>query len=478
MKTLRRFRQSPECMCMLWIALCFFLTSSAYMSWLYRLMTLMGGEATDWLSMGAGYLTQAAGLGLTALSLKYRPEAGHKRWFTLSLPGFALCAIPALLGGTIAGVVVFGLLMNLLCGVIAGYYLVALAATVPASRRSVAFGMGYGIATIALGMVALIGNGDFLRDGRALWAYVPFALGLALWAGRLPAPSCAESPEPQKPLASRELILACVAALLLSLVKNLGFGFPASDIEMGLRPELSRLLYAVGLIAAGFINDRSRKNGAICTAAALALPFIMLDLAGESLSSAICWGLDYLFFGFFSVYRAVLFLDLAARSRRWELAPLGLLFGRLGDASGTALCKLFADSRIALVALTAALFMVAVFLFFRLIQLIYEPAATRQKSEREVFEGFAMQHDLSVREQEVLRLVLARHSNGEIAEALFVSASTVKFHVHNLLQKTGCKNRSELLRRYAVALYPHMEGGGLPPAAQEESEPAADAAGV
>lgn len=477
MKTLRRFRQSSAHMCTLWIALCFFLTSAAYMSWVYRLMALLGGEATDWLSMGAGYLAQAAGLGLTTLALNKRPEADHRRWFTLALPAFALCAIPALLGGTAPGVVVFGLLMNLLCGVIAGYYLFALAAMVPASRRSVAFGVGYGIATIALGLLALVVSGDFLRGGGALWAYVPLALALALWAGRLPAPRCTDSVEPQKPLAKRELVMACATALLLSLIKNLGFGFPTVDIEMGLKPELSRLLYAVGLIAAGFINDKSRKNGAVCTAAALALPFIMLGLAGEALSSAICWGLDYLFFGFFSVYRAVLFLDIAARTRRWELAPVGLLFGRLGDASGTALCKLLTDSKIALVALTAALFMVAVFLFFRLIQLIYEPAAARQKSEREVFEGFAMQHDLSVREQEVLRLVLARRSNGEIAEALFVSASTVKFHMHNLLQKTGCKNRNDLLRKYAAALYPHMEGVEVPPIPSNEPQPA-DATGM
>ena len=35
----------------------------------------------------------------------------------------------------------------------------------------------------------------------------------------------------------------------LSLVKNIGFGFPTADLLRGVDLELSRVLYAVGLIA-------------------------------------------------------------------------------------------------------------------------------------------------------------------------------------------------------------------------------------
>ena len=466
MRVVRLLKSRPALSCMLWVALCFFLTSTVYMSWVRHLIAQQGGGAADMLSMVAGYTLQAAGLALAALRLKRRPDADHRQPFILVLLLFTACAAPALISRTAAGAIAFGLLMNLFCGAIAGYYLYTLAILPEPDCRGVAFGGGYGIATVALGVLALPGGGIILQGSGALLGCVPLALVAAFIASRLPAPHPQETTERPLELPGRELALACATAVLLSLVKNLGFGFPSADIESGLKPELSRMFYAVGLVAAGFINDRSRKNGAICTATALIIPFIMLGLAGETVSSFICWGLDYLFYGFFSVYRVVLFLDLAARSRRWELAPLGLLFGRLGDAAGTALCNLFADSKIALIAITAALFMLTVFLFYRLCLWLYAPKVIRQRSEQEVFDGFSLQHDLSTREQEVLRLLLARRSNGEIAEALFVSESTVKYHVHNLLQKTGCKNRSDLQKKYALALYPHLEGSAeLPEAA-------------
>lgn len=51
--------------------------------------------------------------------------------------------------------------------------------------------------------------------------------------------------------------------------------------------------------------------------------------------------------------------------------------------------------------------------------------------------------DLSPRELDVLRLLATGKSNREIAEALFISLSTVATHVHNILTKTGCANRTE-----------------------------------
>ena len=48
----------------------------------------------------------------------------------------------------------------------------------------------------------------------------------------------------------------------------------------------------------------------------------------------------------------------------------------------------------------------------------------------------------------MLRLLLEGKANGEIAQTLSISENTVKFHIRNLLQKTGCKNRNELLAVY------------------------------
>jgi NarL family two-component system response regulator LiaR len=57
--------------------------------------------------------------------------------------------------------------------------------------------------------------------------------------------------------------------------------------------------------------------------------------------------------------------------------------------------------------------------------------------------------DLTKREWEIYRLVMVGKNNGEIAQELVISVSTVKYHVSNILSKLGVKNRAEAIA-YAV----------------------------
>ncbi len=50
---------------------------------------------------------------------------------------------------------------------------------------------------------------------------------------------------------------------------------------------------------------------------------------------------------------------------------------------------------------------------------------------------------LTVRELEVLQLLASGRSNSEIADALFISRSTVTTHITNLFNKLGVANRTE-----------------------------------
>ncbi|MFD4181383.1 response regulator [Rhodococcus sp. NPDC058514] len=59
---------------------------------------------------------------------------------------------------------------------------------------------------------------------------------------------------------------------------------------------------------------------------------------------------------------------------------------------------------------------------------------------------------LTVREQEVLALVGEGLSNREIADGLHLGVTTVKTHIANLMDKTGCDNRVRL------AVYSHKRG--------------------
>ena len=473
--------KSEDGRCMLWVALCFGLTSAVYLAWLNRLAAL-APSVSDWSSLVAGYLLQAAGMGLTAWLIRRSPKADPRLPFQLTVLLLSAVSVPALLADTLPLLIAFGLVMNLLCGIISGSYLYLLSVRGKEENLSRIFGGGYALATVAVGLLSLPGSVMLLQGRTALIPVLSLSALTLFLAGRPglfqsgeTAPALEEASSIGSAAGSRsvsasrtsgkakQMALAFFAVVLLSTVKNLGFNFPSADIQAGLIPELSRLPYALGLIAAGIIHDRSRKSGMLCTVAALIIPFLMLGLTAEPLPSTVFWGLDYLFFAFFSVFRAVLFLDIARHVRRPALAPLGLLAGRLGDAAGSGLGLALAGHRAVLILLAAALFFPTVWLVYRLYQKMYEPETVREKSEQEVFETFCLQHDFSGRERDVFRQLLSGRTNGEIAEALFITENTVKYHVRNLLQKTGCKNRTELQRQYTAALYPDMDTDKIRP---------------
>ena len=54
---------------------------------------------------------------------------------------------------------------------------------------------------------------------------------------------------------------------------------------------------------------------------------------------------------------------------------------------------------------------------------------------------------LSEQELRILKLLVAAKSNKEIADELFISVGTAKWHVHNILQKLGVGNRSQAVAR-------------------------------
>ncbi len=60
-----------------------------------------------------------------------------------------------------------------------------------------------------------------------------------------------------------------------------------------------------------------------------------------------------------------------------------------------------------------------------------------------------LEEPLSEREFEILNLAISNKSNNEIAEEVFVSVNTVKFHLKNIYQKLGVSNRAEALK-YAI----------------------------
>jgi DNA-binding CsgD family transcriptional regulator len=78
---------------------------------------------------------------------------------------------------------------------------------------------------------------------------------------------------------------------------------------------------------------------------------------------------------------------------------------------------------------------------------------TRQANQSAIGH-IARAYSLTERETMVLEALSSGKQNGEIASALFISESTVKFHVGNMLRKFSLKNRrqvSDLVEAYSFS---------------------------
>ncbi len=74
-------------------------------------------------------------------------------------------------------------------------------------------------------------------------------------------------------------------------------------------------------------------------------------------------------------------------------------------------------------------------------------AASPKGREQVLPRGLKLEEPLTEREQQVLRLIAAGRSNPEIAEHLYLSLNTVKWHVKNLYGKLGVGSRIEAVGR-------------------------------
>lgn len=446
------------------IALCFLWTSCGYLSWLYQLIKYVPNQA-DWLSEGIGYLFQAAGLFVFGMLFRRRIKKEENPTFLLRKPFILimLCdyilILAAVLSANLPFILVFGYLMNFVHGLVAAFYLTFLAFLVDWKHRSLTFGVGYGIASIASWLLSLPGETNFLCSPYVLIVYgIMVAISILLLFLPMSAPedkvslsvlSVEEISYNGRQFPIKFILIALLTIFFLSIVRCIGFFFPTADLSKGIPLEFSRVFYALGLILAGILSDKNRKYGAFATILSLAFPFAMVALSGELKVSIALWIFAYLFYGFYAVYRVVVFSDIASSQIQYTyLAGFGLMIGRLGEAIGNILGILLSHNHMIMVIISSIGYVICILLFFSIFETLYTGPTKRILSEDERLRKFIEQYGLSAREQHVVKLILNGNSNDEIAAKLYISENTVKFHIRNILKKTGCSNRMEVITLY------------------------------
>jgi DNA-binding CsgD family transcriptional regulator len=430
----------------------FLWTGSAFISVLYRLYDYYEPAQVTLFTEVVYYVMQAVGIAIYALFLKQKPKiSGGKGYAVISVLLTGGFTVLALLLDDGIGVMLMGLVMNIGIGLLSGVYLTRLASQIPQQHRGQVFGYSYAIGSIGTWLLSLLDSGKLLQGGIAVYVFIGMAI-LSVILVRWLEPIANENGQWQSEvvrLDKKLILLALSIPLLCSIVNGLGCYFSAADVSTVLNTAFTRIFYAVGLIVAGIVNDKNRRYGAICCIVALVFPFASLALRGEVGISAFLSVFSYIFYGFFSVYRVVLFADLAGkRSSLLPLAVFGLLSGRIGDAIGTFGGVMLAGKAVFLICTTAGAFILCALLFFTLYNKLYLPRFTEKETTENRLREYEIQYEFTPRQSEIFRLVIRGCSNAEISSELFLSESTVKFHMKNILKRTGCTNRTELISKY------------------------------
>jgi DNA-binding CsgD family transcriptional regulator len=311
------------------------------------------------------------------------------------------------------------------------------------------FGVAYAFGSIGTWLMSLPMKGRFLWNPGSIYAVIVLAAAsvlLLVWLSPVKAPESGGSA--RAGFGKKLLWLAAAVLFLLSMENTLGFAFPLRGAADSVYIEFTRAFYGVGLILAGFVSDKNRRWGAVCCLAALAFPFAALALGSNARGETAMWVLAYLFLGFFSVYRILVFSDISGKSGMPAFAVLGLLAGRLGEAAGTLGAGVLTGAP--LVAISGVVFILVIALFFLMYQRLYSIEISPEEAEKRRQVEFVNRFGLSMREQDVFSLIIQGMSNTEIANTLYITESTVKFHVGNIFKKTELGSRLELIAKYQL----------------------------
>lgn len=248
--------------------------------------------------------------------------------------------------------------------------------------------------------------------------------------------------------------LICIVAIM-SLCFGLSDGLVThlDATQMLSLTSWSRLLYALGVLAAGIIADIGKRRFLpLCTLCSLILFSTMALFLGDGYSNAanlyIC--VMYLFSGFYVVYITILFLDAAPMTENTSLwAGMGRIvrgpFIAFTALFSTRIQALIGEQGIAVVGIIFSLVVMLLMLFDGQLNIRAEKSIT----EPSHMSAFVIKHRFTPREAEIFSLLLDNDAtNKDIASELLLSLRVLERYITSIYEKTGASTRIELMNLY------------------------------
>lgn len=265
--------------------------------------------------------------------------------------------------------------------------------------------------------------------------------------------------------------MTLLIVVLLSLLHGIGDLYMDAYHNFNDVFGFSRLSYCAGSIAAGYFADRNRLYLPLAALFAKAQDILDIWVGQEQV---LYYPLHYFgdfMNGFFTLFIILAFVDLAAHRpslKPWAVTGRSLQMFTVSVATVFGAFILDADKLFFTLLYVLAIVGCLVIVFYNsalrfnlgsaaadsaaaeIITPLPAPEATTPLPTAEVTTSlpapdYCARYGLTQRESEVLDCILSGQSISEISEALFISQRTVKFHITNLLRKTGATSQKELL---------------------------------
>lgn len=313
-------------------------------------------------------------------------------------------------------------------------------------------GFAIGIAAL-LQVLLLMSVSSSLLRALLLAGVVGIVCYLVLW--KTPVSTASQKPRQTPPVNSPAksylyFIVAIVAVISLMGGFNDGIITAMHTQQMVNIYSYPRLLYLAGIVTAGFIADiHARKFLPVVMLSVMMCSSVGVMFLNNPVTYFINVCIYFLFAGFAIMYFTITFFDIAPFTNNPMLwAGMGriirFIFIAIGAVSSDSLFTTLPFDAVIAIYILLSVILLVLFYFSGSLAIKKQATTVSGRTKAEMVnrsESFGF----TKRESEVLSYLIDNTQTREIAENLYITERTVKFHISNIFNKTSAKNRMELL---------------------------------